>query len=71
MTLQSKVRLLKGMDKYLRENVQDEEVFAVEWLGMGVPDGAQEDDYEFIANDDESFDDCLLAFAKCIVYDNL
>jgi hypothetical protein len=71
MTKQRKIDLLKGMDKYLRNNVQDEEIFCDEWLTMGVPNCASEDDYEGIAEDDELFDDCLLAFAKCIVYDNM
>lgn len=64
-----RVKLLKDMDKHLRDNIQDEEIFCGIWLSVGVPDGACEYDYEDIAEDDELYNDCLEAFARCIILD--
>ena len=46
-----KMNLLGGMDSYIRE-LGDEGIWEV-WIAYGVPDGATEDDLQFIAEDDE------------------
>ena len=57
---------LKKMDKYIRENVSDEE--SIEWwLTIGVPDNASQEDFEFIAQDDELFNTCNRVFSSLVI----
>ena len=69
-----RVELLKAMDVVVR-SLNDESVMDL-WLTNGVPDGADESDYEFIAEDvatpeyedgDTScFEECCRCFTACI-----
>lgn len=69
-----RVELLKAMDVVVR-SLNDESVMDL-WLTNGVPDGADESDYEFIAEDvatpeDEDgdtscFEECCRCFTACI-----
>ena len=69
-----RVELLKAMDVVVR-SLDDEEVMDL-WLTNGVPVGADESDYEFIAEDvaipeDEDgdtscFEECCRCFTACI-----
>ena len=69
-----RVGLLKAMDVVVR-SLNDESVMDL-WLTNGVPDGADESDYEFIAEDvatpeDEDgdtscFEECCRCFTSCI-----
>lgn len=69
-----RVELLKAMDVVVR-SLDDESVMDL-WLTNGVPDGADESDYEFIAEDvatpeyedgDTScFEECCRCFTACI-----
>ena len=69
-----RVELLKAMDVVVR-SLNDEEVLEL-WFTNGVPDGADESDYEFIAEDvaipeDEDgdtscFEECCRCFTACI-----
>lgn len=69
-----RVELLKAMDVVVR-GLNDESVMDL-WLTNGVPDGADDSDYEFIAEDvatpeDEGgdascFEECCRCFTACI-----
>lgn len=69
-----RVELLKAMDVVVR-SLNDEEVMDL-WLANGVPDGADDSEYEFIAEDvaipeDEDgdtscFEECCRCFTACI-----
>jgi methionine synthase II (cobalamin-independent) len=59
----TRARLLKDMDKAVRDTVQTIEVFDM-WLMCGVPDGADDTDFREIAEDDELWLDCVNTFAK-------
>ena len=69
-----RVELLKAMDVVVR-SLNDESVMDL-WLTNGVPDGADDSDYEFIAEDvatpeyedgDTScFEECCRCFTACI-----
>ena len=60
-----RVELLKAMDVVVR-SLNDEEVMDL-WLTNGVPDGADESDYEFIAEDVTTcFEECCRCFTACI-----
>ena len=57
---------LKKMDKYIRENVSDEDGI-MWWLTVGVPDNASQEDFEFIAQDDELFNTCNRVFSSLVI----
>ena len=69
-----RVELLKAMDVVVR-SLNDEEVLEL-WFANGVPDGADDSEYEFIAEDiaipeDEDgdtscFEECCRCFTACI-----
>ena len=63
-----RVVLLKKMDRWLRDNINDEEIF-MNWLYL-MPDEATEDDYESIAENDEDFNECTRMFALITVLDS-
>lgn len=60
--------LLREMDRWLRENINDRAIF-MNWLYF-MPDEATEDDYESIADNDEDFNECTRMFALITVLDN-
>ena len=64
-----RAELGKKMDNYLRENIQDEENFYDIWAVMGIPDGATEEDYDDLKDDDEFWTDCLEAFMRTLLFD--
>lgn len=52
-TKEQRIELLKGMNQYIIE-LGDEDIYD-KWFGGGVPDGATDDDYEFIAGNIEEW----------------
>lgn len=60
-----RANLLGGMDAYVREVVNDEDCF-MEWLEIGVPDGADEDMLMEIAEDEEEFNRISAYFGSLI-----
>ena len=68
MKVVDRVVLLKKMDRWLRDNINDEEIF-MNWLYL-MPDEATEDDYESIAENDEDFNECTRMFALITVLDS-
>ena len=60
-----RIDFLKQFDKYIREYDANDEIFYDIWLAEGVPDECEEDMFEFIASDEESWLSCVNAFAKC------
>lgn len=68
MKVVDRVALLKKMDRWLRDNINDEEIF-MNWLYL-MPDEATEDDYESIAENDEDFNECTRMFALIAVLDS-
>ena len=57
-----KMSLLGDMDSYIRE-LGDEDIWEV-WIAYGVPDGATEDDLQFIAEDDKLWRDTCGLFGQ-------
>lgn len=68
MKKEAKVKLLKEMDKYIRENINDEELFCEVWL-LYMPDEASKDDYEFIAENEANYNECLEVFTRICIED--
>jgi hypothetical protein len=64
--LEFKIKILKEMNNHIIEEIGDDEITDY-WLTYGVPDEASEDDYEFIAENWDSWTDTLKAFTRCLV----
>ena len=60
-----RANLLGGMDAYAREHIEDEDYF-MDWLALGVPDGADEDELMEIAGDEEDFNRIVTEFASLL-----
>lgn len=67
MITRIKVNILKRMNEYVLNVVSDEELI-MSWLVCGVPDDADEEDYLFIAEDKELWNDCCKIFSKICSY---
>lgn len=63
--MENRIALLKAMHEYILTECQNEYTFDY-WLVVGVPDEPSENDFEFIAGDDESFREVCMAFAKAL-----
>ena len=59
---QARIELLKQMNQYIID-LSDEEVW-LEWITEGVPDEASEDDYDFIASNEDEWLDTVKIFAN-------
>lgn len=63
-TIKNRIEQLKAMDDFMH-SMNDEELID-SWLTNGVPDEASEDDYRFIAEDDESYMECVRIFQRTV-----
>lgn len=63
--IQLRKKLLKEMNTYIIE-MGDEEIWAT-WITLGVPDTPSEDDYDFIAENDDEWNDVCDLFGKLAV----
>ena len=59
----SRINILKQMNQYII-NIGDEEIW-MDWIAVGVPDEATEDDYLFMAEDDKIWRE------TCEIFDEL
>ena len=66
-----RMNILGGMNAYILDNVDDEEIIIDDWFAEGVPDEATEDDLRTIAEDEELWLDTIKCFARCAKYANL
>lgn len=64
--MKTKVRIeqLKAMHS-LMQNANDEEIYMA-WITLGVPDEPYEDDFVYIAEDDEAYNECFDLFVRLI-----
>ena len=60
-----KMNLLGGMHDYMMNVVQDEDL-QEEWLSLGVPDGADEEDLKEIAEDAQEFAEIIRLFGLLV-----
>lgn len=65
--LREQAQLVRDMDTYLRDHVQDEEIFE-RWI-MTVPDEIDDDDCILIADESESFHEVLRLFVEILLED--
>lgn len=56
---------LKAMDEFAH-SVNNEEMME-DWLSCGVPDEASEEDYSYIAADDELYKTCVRIFKRIAI----
>lgn len=64
MTTEWKVELLKAMHKVMM-NVPDENCY-LSWIVIGVPDEPQEEDFTFIAENPDLFEECVELFCNLV-----
>ena len=63
--IQERIKLLKGMDSYICNEVGDEDIWET-WIAVGVPDCATEEDYRFMAADEETWCETCALFGRLI-----
>lgn len=63
-TKEVRIKQLKAMHE-LMTLANDEEIYMA-WITLGVPDCPMEDDFEYIAEDDESYNETCDLFARLI-----
>lgn len=64
MTIRNRIEQLKAMDAFMHSANKEELIDS--WLTYGVPDEASENDYRFIAEDDEAYEDCVRIFKRTV-----
>lgn len=65
-TIEIRKKRLEKMNNYVLDIVGDEEQTEF-WFQMGVPDCATEEEYQFIAEDEEEYNRCCRVFSAIIV----
>lgn len=63
--IQERIKLLKGMDSYICNEIGDEDIWET-WIAVGVPDCATEEDYRFMAEDEETWCETCALFGRLI-----
>ena len=61
-----RMNILGGMNEYVLNHVEDEDLIVNDWFANGVPDGGDEDDLRSMAEDDELWLCAVHSFARCI-----
>lgn len=61
--IKTRIAILQTMHEFVINKFNDEENI-MEWLTYGVPDCPDESDYEFIAEDEENFNEIVDLFQK-------
>lgn len=61
--IKDRIKTLKKMNNFFLKEVNDEENIEW-WLEAGVPDNPSEEDFEFIALDDEEYNRCCRLFCS-------
>lgn len=61
--IKDRILLLHMMEEYMRNKVEDEYLLE-SWLTSGIPDGATEEVYEWLAEEDEEYYDTVKVFRK-------
>lgn len=63
--IQERIKLLKQMNKYICNEIGDEDIWET-WIAVGVPDGATEEDYKFMAEDEDTWCETCILFGRLI-----
>lgn len=61
--IKTRIAILQTMHEFVINKFNDEENI-MEWLTYGVPDCPNESDYEFIAEDEENFNEIVDLFQQ-------
>jgi hypothetical protein len=62
--VKTRITLLKQMNKYIID-MGDEQIWE-HWITLGVPDAPTEEDYEFIAENDEEWAEVCKLFGRLV-----
>jgi hypothetical protein len=63
--IELRVKILKGMNEYIFNEIGDEDIIDY-WLLYGMPDDSEDDDYLMVAEDEESWVNVVKTFANCL-----
>lgn len=63
--VKTRISIAKQMNKYIID-MGDEEIW-MDWITLGVPDAPSEDDYDFIAENDDEWNDVCSLFGRLAV----
>lgn len=63
--IKERMETLKEMNEVICDKIGDEQIW-YEWITLGIPDGAVEDDYEYIASDKERYDEIANLFFELV-----
>lgn len=63
--IQLRTNQLKAMDEFVH-SINNEELVE-DWLSCGVPDEASEEDYSYIASDEELYKTCVRIFKRIAI----
>ena len=64
ITKKARIKQLMTMHLFML-NANDESIY-LSWVALGVPDCPSEDDYEFIAENDETYKECCDLFRELV-----
>lgn len=59
-TILYRIRALKAMDAFVSA-IGDEDIWA-SWITYAIPDAGDESDFEYIANDEDAYAECVALF---------
>ncbi|MCH5179927.1 MAG: hypothetical protein J1F32_01780 [Erysipelotrichales bacterium] len=62
--IRARIDLLILMHNFITQ-IDDEELYGY-WIEFAVPDDPSDDDFKYIANDDELFGDCYRTFKDIV-----
>ena len=63
--IELRVKILKEMNKYIFNEIGDEDIID-HWLLFGMPDDSEDDDFLMVAEDEESWNSVVETFANCL-----
>lgn len=63
--IQERIEILQRMNAYICDEIGDEDVWEV-WIALGVPDYATDEDYRYMAEDDDTWRDTCALFGKLL-----
>ena len=61
--IKTRIAILQAMHEFVINRFNDEKNIMI-WLMLGVPDCPNKDDFEFIAGDDENYNETVAIFNR-------
>jgi hypothetical protein len=68
--IEKRIQLLKTMNDYVVNYINDEELIYDHWFSMGIPDCPCEEDFQSIAKDTQDFNSICRVFSTIVTNDD-